>query len=318
MKTTLCLQVAVDVGSRSHYVVIGPGDGSILDEFTIGHSPSGFDEFFQRIEYQERLYALPVAVAMEGYNGWARPLDNEVLLRGWRLYNVNNLKLARFKEIFPAAAKSDSIDARKILELFQLESHLPLAKEVLQVVFPIPEANRRLKRLSRRRRQLVNEKIIVQNRLQSDLQAVCPSLVDLTGSVDNLWFLRFLTCRESLPKLLHLHRKSLFGIPGVGRIYAERIRDWQGRARFSEEVDYVGPMILQDAHRLLALMEAIKALENELDRAVGESVYARHIDTVPGFGLVCSAELAGEIGTLQRFRTSDSFAFYLGMAPLDN
>jgi hypothetical protein len=33
---------------------------------------------------------------MEGYNGWARPLDRQVLLRGWRLYNVNNLKLARY------------------------------------------------------------------------------------------------------------------------------------------------------------------------------------------------------------------------------
>ncbi|MCI0654223.1 MAG: hypothetical protein L0Y39_07075, partial [Methylococcaceae bacterium] len=40
-----------------------------------------------------------------------------------------------------------AIDARKILELFPLESHLPLAKDVLQAVVPIPEANRRLKRL---------------------------------------------------------------------------------------------------------------------------------------------------------------------------
>lgn len=45
--------------------------------------------------------AWPVAVAMEGYNGWARRLDRAVLLRGWRLYSVNNLKLSRYKEIFP-------------------------------------------------------------------------------------------------------------------------------------------------------------------------------------------------------------------------
>ena len=29
--------------------------------------------------------------------------------RGWRLFTVDNLKLARFKEIIPAAAKSDRI-----------------------------------------------------------------------------------------------------------------------------------------------------------------------------------------------------------------
>jgi hypothetical protein len=38
---------------------------------------------------------------MEGYNGYARPLDGLVRQRGYRLYNINNLKLARFKEIFP-------------------------------------------------------------------------------------------------------------------------------------------------------------------------------------------------------------------------
>jgi hypothetical protein len=54
---------------------------------------------------------------MEGYNGWPRPLDSLVRQRGYRLYNINNLKLARFKEIFPGAAKSDRIDARKGLEV---------------------------------------------------------------------------------------------------------------------------------------------------------------------------------------------------------
>ena len=56
-------------------------------------------------------YPDPIAVAMEGYNGHVRPLDSLVKVRGWRLFNVNNLKLARFKEIFPAAAKSDRIDS---------------------------------------------------------------------------------------------------------------------------------------------------------------------------------------------------------------
>ena len=57
---------------------------------------------------------------MEGYNGYARPLDSMARQRGYRLYNLNNLKFARLKEIFPGAAKSDRIDAHKGLELFQL------------------------------------------------------------------------------------------------------------------------------------------------------------------------------------------------------
>jgi transposase len=256
--------------------------------------------------------------ALKGYNGWARPLDTEVLRRGYRLYNVNNLKLARFKEIFPAPAKTDPIDTHKMLELFQLQRHLPLAKGVLQEIVPAPEANRILKRLSRRRRQLVNEKIALINRLQSDLQAVYPGLLEITASADNLWFLRFLTCRDELPKLLRVHRKTLLNLPGVGKHYAQVIQAWQRKARFSDEVSYVGAMILADARRLLSLMEAITALEAELNKQAEPSVYAQRIGSIPGFGEVCRAELAGEIATLARFPKQSRFSLYLGMAPLDN
>ena len=119
------LRVAVDVGSRFHQVAIGDGSGRLLDEFQIDHGRAGFERFFDRIE---RHAANDIRVAMEGYNGWARPLDQQVLARGWRLYNVNNLKLARYKEIFPAPAKSDAIDTRRMLELFAFDGHRPLGQ----------------------------------------------------------------------------------------------------------------------------------------------------------------------------------------------
>ena len=68
--------------------------------------------------------------------------------RGYILYNVNNLKLARFKEVFPGAAKTDAIDTRKILELFHFKDHLPLAKDALQKVVSVPSVNEKLKRLT--------------------------------------------------------------------------------------------------------------------------------------------------------------------------
>ncbi len=42
------------------------------------------------------------------------------------------------------------------------------------------------------------------------------------------------------------------------------------------------------------------------------------LDAIPGFGLVCSAELAGEIGTVERFRSDASLGVYLGMSNLEN
>ncbi len=42
------------------------------------------------------------------------------------------------------------------------------------------------------------------------------------------------------------------------------------------------------------------------------------IQPIPGYEPICSAELAGEIGTLDRFAKESSLALYLGMAGLDN
>jgi transposase len=168
------LQVAVDVGARMHRVAVGDEAGRLLEEFDLAHTPAGFAGFFTRIERLRGTDKAAVSVAMEGYNGWARPLDSEVLAHSWKLYNVNNLKLARYKEIFPAPAKTDAIDARRILELFRLRSDLPVARGVLQQIVALTQEAERLKRLTRRRRQLVNEKVRVVNRMHSDLQAVCP------------------------------------------------------------------------------------------------------------------------------------------------
>lgn len=119
--------VALDIGSREHEVVIGNQSGLLIDHFKIAHDPQGIDCFFDRVE---RVSAGgSVSVAMEGYNGWARPLDRAVQNRGWQLYNVNNLKLARYKEIFPAPAKTDAIDAKRILELFAFQGQKHIASK---------------------------------------------------------------------------------------------------------------------------------------------------------------------------------------------
>jgi len=54
----------------------------------------GFEPFFSRIAASEQQYACPVAVAMEGFNDYARPLDTRNRARDDRLYHIDNLKLA--------------------------------------------------------------------------------------------------------------------------------------------------------------------------------------------------------------------------------
>ena len=115
-----------------------------------------------------------------------------------------------------------------------------------------------------------------------------------------------------------MRKESLLKIKGVGKKYAAVIASWQKEAHFSTDVDLVSSMIIEDAKRILELMEAIATIENELEPLGEQSDLARTIGSIPGFGLISSAELAGEIDDLSRFPQDMSLALYLGMAPLDN
>jgi transposase len=154
--------------------------------------------------------------------------------------------------------------------------------------------------------------------MQGDLQAVCPGLLEITGDAGNLWFLRFLTSSDSLVKLARLQHATLLKITGIGVKYAASIQSWQKRAHFSHEAELVGEMIQEDACRILDLHDKIHALEAKLEDIAGRSVIAQKIETIPGFGTISKAELAAEIGTIDRFEDEGSLALYLGMATLDN
>ena len=310
--------VSVDVGCHSHSVAIGLSGGELIEEFEIAHNSEGFNQFFTRIKKQENRHGFPVSVAMEGYNGYARPLDRLVRARNYRLFNINNIKLSRFKEIFPGAAKTDRIDARKGLELFQLQDFFPAAKDVLQEVAATPAENELLKRLTRRRRRLVEEKTRLINSFQSDLQAVSPGILEITKDASNVWFLQFITFTDDLEKLAGLRWSTLLKIRSVGVKFASQIQSWQKRAQFSDEVHYVGEMIQEDAARILELRAKIKLLDAKIDDVSIESSAASSLLSIPGFGSTCSGELAGEIGTIERFEKESGLALYLGMANLDN
>ncbi len=312
------LRVALDIGSKKHRVGIGSAGGRVLDEFDITHDKEGFARFFGRVAVFEKRLKLPVVVAMEGLGGWARPLDRMIQQRGYELLNVNNVKLARFKEIFASPAKTDKIDTRKILELMHMREMLPLSKRILHRVGVTPVENEQLKRYTRRRRQMIEDKNRLSNRLGSDLQAISPGLLEITGDLDNIWFLNLLSAREDLSKLAGMKRSSLLRIDGVGKAYAAKIELWQKDATFADETEWVGEMIVSDARRMLELIRQIHALDAKIEATAASSVIATRLRTITGFGPVCSATLAAEIGNLDRFEKEASLALYVGMTRLDN
>lgn len=312
------LLVGIDVGCRTHHVAIGENEG-IAEEFQITHDFQGFQHLFTQIANQQKRQKLTeVIIGMEGTNGYARPLDQLIKQKRYTLLNVNNLKLARFKEIFATPAKTDNLDAKTILLMMKMAPQMEQIKESLQEVYDIEKTEQQLKKISRRRRQLTNEKVVIQNRMQADLQAVCPGLLDTIKQVDANYVLKFLSSQKDLKKLAKIRPEKLQKIRGIGKGNAAKLSKWQSTAIFGLEIDWVGPMICEDAKRILELKKSITELEKQMEKLVQESRLAKLLKSIPGFGTVCAAEVAGEIGNIERFKSEAGLAIYLGLAPLDN
>ncbi|MFK8012959.1 MAG: IS110 family transposase [Marinicellaceae bacterium] len=312
------LHVSIDVGCYFHSVAVGLANGTYLGKFEISHNKSGFQNFFKRIEEYKKQSNGEVSVAMEGYNGHARPLDKMVQAKNYKLLNINNLKLARFKEIFPAPAKTDVIDSRKGLELFQLQQIIPAAKNVLQKVYESPQENIELKCVTRKRKRLVNERTRYLNSLHADLTSVSPGLVDITGKMKNVWFMNFLASSKKLSQLANKSKKTLLNIPWVGQTKVKKILVWQKQAVFSKDEPFMSSLIHLDIARINELGTLISQLDKRVLELNEKSNIAKRLISIKGFGVSSCGELAGEIGNIQRFKKEASLAVYLGMAPLDN
>ena len=92
-------------------------------------------------------------------------------------------------------------------------------------------------------------------------------------------------------------------------------KSWQKRAHFSQEVQWVGEMIQEDAKRCLELDEKIKRLEAKIAETAKDSKIAKFLRSIPGFGATCTSELAGEIGTIERFASEASFSLVSWACP---
>jgi len=125
----------------------------------------------------------------------------------------------------------------------------------------------------------------------------------------------FLLSADTLPQLVRLRKVTLLKIPGVGRKYASLIQDWQKRSHFSEEAAWVSE---RRQAVCLELHEKIKRLETKIGEVAKDSKIAKILLSIPGFGPVCTSELAGEVGTVERFSKEGSLAPYLGMSTLNN
>ena len=119
----------------------------------------------QAIRAWLRSFSSPADFALEATNDFHYALALEAHRRGHRVYLLNGYRLNRYRDSIGGRAKTDASDARLLVR------YLAHEQDELHPWTPPPAAYRRLQQLLRRRAQLVQARVALQQSLQG-LQTV--------------------------------------------------------------------------------------------------------------------------------------------------
>jgi len=313
------LSGGIDVGSESHHIIILDEEDKVLYNQKVAHKLNEFAESIKLFKQMEKKEGGKISFALEGKNGYSAPFDRILLDEGFTLYNVDNLKLKRFRQAFAGEWRDDQRDALMLSKMLKLKDHInsPREKVFIKIEKPSP-VTESLKLLSRHQQTLIEEKVRLINRLRKKLLEVSPQILKL-AKLKNKKIIAILAQYPDFSKYKRITLKSLLKIKGIGKRQAPFLLKRLNHLEYMPgQTDIYQTIISSYAKRILELQKEIKDIDRKLDEIGNQSKEVKHLKTLPGVATKLASRLIGEIGDINRFPSEKQVAIYCGIACVDN
>jgi len=308
--------VGIDWADRKHDICLQVAGGDSVELSVIEHRPKAIEDWAHKL--RERFPGRRIAVCLELSPGpiVSALLEHDIFV----LFPVNPSTLARYRRAFtPSRAKDDPTDAAIALELLvrHPEKLKPLRHESPNM--------RALRRLVESRRDLVQDRVRLTNRLTFALKAYFPQALDLFRDKETEVFVAFLERWPSLPDAQRARRETIvdfFHAHSVRRaaVIDRRIDTIKSERPLTSDAAVIEPARLL-VELLLPQLRAVSAgiarFDEEIASRCQQLPDLRLFADLPGAGRVHSARLLAAFGE-QRDRFADASAFqkYTGIAPV--
>ena len=313
------LSGGIDVGSESHHIIILDEEDNFLYNQKVAHKLNEFTENIKLFKQIEKKEGGKISFALEGKNGYSNPLDRILLDQGFTLYNVDNLKLKRFREAFAGEWRDDERDSLMLSKMLKLKDYIDSKREKVFIKIEKPSPlTESLKLLSRHQQTLIDEKVRLVNRLGKKLLEVCPQILRL-GKLKNKKIITILAKYPDFSKYKRITLKSLLKIKGIGKKGAFFLLKRLNNIEYMPGLtDIYKTIILSYTQRILELQKEIEDIDKKLDEIGEKSKEVNHLKTIPGVATKLASRLIGEIGDINRFPSEKQLAIYCGVACVDN
>jgi len=217
----------IDWGSQSHQVCIVDQHGSILGQKAFDHSGKGLSDMALWILESCGCNTDNIGISIEVNHG---PVVQSLLEKGFDVYSINPKQLDRFRDRFsPSGAKDDRRDARVLSEALRTDSR------ALRRVKPQDPDITVLRELLSTRKELVEERTRLINRMRQLLWTYYPQFNEIIGDTFRPWLIELwelvktpMTAGRIRPstvrKLLKRHRIRRIDPEGILKVLrSERI-----------------------------------------------------------------------------------------------
>jgi transposase len=308
--------IGIDWADRKHDVCLQVPGADVVEASVLEHRPRAIEEWAQKL--RERFAGHRIAVCLELSHGpiVSALLEHDIFV----IFPVNPSTLAKYRRAFtPSRAKDDPTDAAIALEI--LRRH----REKLK---PLRHENphmRALRRLVEARRDLVQDRVRLTNRLTFTLKAYFPQVLDWFRDKETEVFAAFLERWPSLTDAQRARRETIvdfFHAHSVRRasVIERRVDAIKSERPLTSDAAVIEPACLL-VEALLPQLRAVSAgiarLDDEIARRCQQLPdYFLFVD-LPGAGRVFSARLLAAFGEQrERFVDASAFQKYTGIAPV--
>jgi len=306
------ISVGIDIAKDIHWVTAIDADGVVLLDRKLPNRPPDLAALAEEIAALQGQVRVGIDV-LGGIAGLAAAMLAET---GFALVHVPGLAVNRARQgTVGGENKSDPRDARIIAEQVRTRSDL-------RPVEAATEIDLEIRLLVGRRRDIVRAQTQRLARLHDLLVGIFPGLeatLDLTTKGPLHLLTRYVTpdeLRGAGRQRLIRHLQAAGGLPKVEEL-ADRALAAAAEQTIAIPAERMTARLIRElAAEALASRARLIEVDRELAALLERHPDAALIRSLPGMGVVLTAELIAEAGNLSRFRSADALASAAGMAPV--
>lgn len=314
-KSPYAATIGVDWADEKHDLWIQPSNGK-PEHRVLAQTPEAIHAW--AAELRQRFPDQSVALAIETSRG---PLLHALHAYDFIvIYPINPKMLHSYRESFRVSgAKDDRTDA------MLLEEYARLHAGKLRALWPDTVLTRKLSLLVEHRRDLVDERTRIVNRLHSLAKSYFPLLeilfADFTSPMLSAFLLKW-------PDLASLQKTPITRVRAFfyaqnsrsAKLMEERLQAIQSAQPLTKDPALLDASILMakaQASLLQSLHKAIAQIEQEIKTTMDQHPEAPLFRSLPGAGPVLAPRLLAAFGTdRQRFQSALELQQYYGIAPV--